>query len=137
MFHNFVRKGIIDKQTPAERNGIKVNENRWETMLLNSIKQEKATSLTAEQEEIDATEVIIRTREGKDLIVRNPQVAKVNMMGQETLQVSGTIEEVPAFSSEDVKTMMDQASVDEATARKILEKHNGDLAEALMELQKT
>ena len=93
--------------------------------------------LNIKQEEIDATEVIIRTREGKDLIVRNPQVAKVNMMGQETLQVSGTIEEVPAFSSEDVKTMMDQASVDEATARKILEKHNGDLAEALMELQKT
>ena len=54
MFHNFVRKGIIDKQTPAERNGIKVNENRWETMLLNSIKQEKATSLTAEEEMIES-----------------------------------------------------------------------------------
>ena|SRR3989338_8196285 len=92
--------------------------------------------LNIKQEEIDATEVIIKTREGKDLIVRNPQVAKVNMMGQETLQVSGAIEEVAAFSSEDVKTVMDQASVDEATARKILEKHNGDLAEALMELQK-
>ena len=92
--------------------------------------------LNIKQEEIDATEVIIKTREGKDLIVRNPQVAKVNMMGQETLQVSGAREEVAAFSSEDVKTVMDQASVDEATARKILEKHNGDLAEALMELQK-
>jgi len=54
MFHNFVRKGIADKQTPAERNGIKVNGNRWETMLLNSIKQEKATNLTAEEKMIES-----------------------------------------------------------------------------------
>lgn len=44
MFHNFVKKGIIDKQTPAERNGIQVNGNRWETMLLNSIKSVQNTT---------------------------------------------------------------------------------------------
>ena len=43
VFHNFVRKGVKDKMTPAERCGIGVNGNRWETMLLNSIKQPKAT----------------------------------------------------------------------------------------------
>src|SRR3989344_844663 len=43
VFHNFVRKGVKDKMTPAERGGIGVNGNRWETMLLNSIKQPKAT----------------------------------------------------------------------------------------------
>jgi putative transposase len=37
-FHNFIRQGIKDKQTPAQRNGIEVNGNKWETMLLNSIK---------------------------------------------------------------------------------------------------
>ncbi len=92
--------------------------------------------LNIKQEEIDATEVIIKTSSGKDLIVKNPQVAKVNMMGQETLQITGKIEEASAFSEDDVKTVMEQANVDESTARKALEKHNGDLAEALMELQK-
>lgn len=39
VFHNFVRKGVKDKMTPAERCGIEVKGNKWETMLLNSIKQ--------------------------------------------------------------------------------------------------
>jgi transposase-like protein len=34
---------LKDKKTPAERCGIGINGNRWETMLLNSIKQPKAT----------------------------------------------------------------------------------------------
>jgi transposase-like protein len=37
VFHNFVRKGVKDKQTPAERCGIGVKGNSWETMLLNSL----------------------------------------------------------------------------------------------------
>lgn len=41
VFHNFVRKGVKDKKTPAERCGIGVKGNRWETMLLNSLKEEK------------------------------------------------------------------------------------------------
>ena len=40
------------------------------------------------QEEIDSTEVIIRTSEG-DILIKNPKVTKVNMMGQTTYQVVG------------------------------------------------
>jgi transposase-like protein len=39
VFHNFIKKCEKDKLTPAERCGIGVNGNRWEIMLLNSIKQ--------------------------------------------------------------------------------------------------
>lgn len=46
VFHNFIRKGVQDKLTPAERCGIEVKGNRWETMLLNSI---KSRNLTANQ----------------------------------------------------------------------------------------
>lgn len=45
-FHNFIKQGIKDKQTPAQRNGIEVNGNKWETMLLNSL---KVPQLTGEQ----------------------------------------------------------------------------------------
>ncbi|MBU0958181.1 MAG: DDE-type integrase/transposase/recombinase [Nanoarchaeota archaeon] len=49
VFHNFVRKNTRDKLTPAEKCGIGVNGNRWNTLLLNSIKQQKATNLTGEE----------------------------------------------------------------------------------------
>jgi transposase-like protein len=43
VFHNFIRENVKDKTTPAEKCGIGLSGNRWETMLLNSIKQPKAT----------------------------------------------------------------------------------------------
>ena len=43
VFHNFVRKGVKDKLTPAERCGIDMKGNRWETMLLNSLKVPQLT----------------------------------------------------------------------------------------------
>ena len=39
VFHNFIKKCEKDKLTPAERCGIGIQGNRWETLLLNSIKQ--------------------------------------------------------------------------------------------------
>jgi transposase-like protein len=49
VFHNFVRKGVKDKLTPAERCGIEIDGNRWHNLLLSSIKHQKATQLTGEQ----------------------------------------------------------------------------------------
>lgn len=88
------------------------------------------------QEEIDATEVIIKTK-GKELIIRNPHVAKVTMMGQESLQITGDIEEhdIKPYKEEDVKTVMEQAGCSEEEAVEALEKHSGDLAEAILSLK--
>lgn len=57
VFHNYIRKGVKDKQTPAERCGIEVNGNRWNTMLMNSLENkplvvnqiENSRHLTQEQ----------------------------------------------------------------------------------------
>lgn len=92
-----------------------------------------------QQQEVDAVEVIIRTPE-KEIVITNPQVMKVNMMGQRTYQISGdeterSIDATPEISDEDVKTVMDQASVSEDEARKAIEEAEGDLAEAIMKLQ--
>jgi len=98
--------------------------------------KEAMKKMGIKQEEIEATEVIIKTPT-KDLVIRNPQVSKVIAMGQETLQISGTIEEVEAqkFSEEDVDTVAEQAKVSKDKARAALEKSNGDLAEAILSLQ--
>jgi nascent polypeptide-associated complex subunit alpha len=92
-----------------------------------------------QQQEIDADEVIIRS-EGKEIVFNNPQVSKVNMMGQQTFQIIGDYEErsidaTPDINEEDIKTVMEQASVSEETAVNAIKDANGDLAEAIMSLQ--
>lgn len=86
------------------------------------------------QEEIEATEVIIKCAD-KDLVIRDPHVAKINMMGQESLQITGTIEEAAPFSEDDVNMVAKQAHVSAEKARAALTKTKGDLAEAIVSLQ--
>ena len=88
------------------------------------------------QEEIDASEVIIKKKDGKNLIIRNPSVMKVDMMGQKTIQVTGDISEESGISEEDIKTVSEQAEVSEEEAKKTLEEVDGDLAEAILKLKK-
>ena len=97
--------------------------------------QKMMQKMGMKQEEIDATEVIIKTND-KNFIVRNPQVLKIDMMGQKSLQVTGDIEEESSISKEDVSTVALQADVSEEEARKALEESDGDLAEAIMKLKK-
>ena len=92
------------------------------------------------QVEIPATEVIIKTEE-KDIVITEPSVSKVNMMGQETFQVSGTIHEVekssePEISEDDVKMVVEQTNCSEEEAKSALEETSGDLAEAILKLKK-
>lgn len=92
-----------------------------------------------QQQDIDATEVIIKTPD-KEIVITEPQVAKINMMGQETFQVSGNIHERERtseveISDDDIKTVMGQAKVSKEKAKAALEETNGDIAEAILKLQ--
>ncbi len=89
------------------------------------------------QQEINATEVIIRTPE-REIIIHRPQVSKVNMMGQETFQVVGAVEERPLVAEiqeEDIKTVIAQTSCSEDRAREALIRANGDIAAAILSLK--
>ena len=102
--------------------------------------QQMMKQLGIQQVEIPAIEVIIKT-EKKNIIISNPSVAKVNMMGQENFQISGEVHEeevssAPEISEEDVRTVMEQTGVDKNTARKAIEDVDGDLAEAILNLKK-
>ncbi|MFQ6009925.1 MAG: nascent polypeptide-associated complex protein, partial [Candidatus Aenigmatarchaeota archaeon] len=87
-------------------------------------------------EEIDAEEVIIKTP-SKELVVENPQVTKVKMGGEETLQIIGKIIErgKEKFTKEDIETVMSQTGANEEGARKALEEE-GDMAAAIIKLKK-
>ena len=91
------------------------------------------------QEEIDAEEGIIRTSD-KDLVIKNPQVSKVNMMGQETFQIVGDIVEVERdgriqINEEDMATVMEQTNCTKEEALEALEESNENLADAILKLQ--
>ena len=85
------------------------------------------------QEEIEATQVIIKTP-SKNLIINNPVVQKISMMGEESLQITGDIEE-ESISEDDINTVSKQANVSKEKAKEALTKFNGDLAEAILYLK--
>jgi len=91
------------------------------------------------QEELDVSEVIMKV-DGGELVFTNPQVSKVNMMGQESFQVTGEpefreVDSTPDINEEDIKTVMEQAECDADTAKKILEETKGDIAEAILKIK--
>lgn len=92
------------------------------------------------QQDIDAKEVIIRL-EDKEIVIHNPSVTKVNMMGQETYQITGeeterSLDTAPSIDKDDIETVMEQADVDEETAINAIKDANGDLAQAILYLKK-
>jgi nascent polypeptide-associated complex subunit alpha len=87
------------------------------------------------QQEIDASRVIIEKEDGNKIIIDNPSVIKIKMQGQETFQISGDVSEQEGekFSEEDIKTIIEKTGCTKKEAEKTLEK-TGDLAEAILEL---
>jgi nascent polypeptide-associated complex subunit alpha len=92
-----------------------------------------------QQQDVDADEVIIRCKDHK-IVIRNPSVQKVNMMGQKSYQISGE-EEIEKLDSEDKKaeisqddiyTVVQQANVSEEEAKKALDDTEGNIAEAIL-----
>ena len=101
--------------------------------------QKAMKRLGIQQQDIDAVEVIIKLHD-KDIVVSSPQVAKVNMMGQESFQISGVVHErahssEPDISPEDVQAVIEQTGVSRERAIEVVKKHHGDLAAAILELQ--
>ncbi len=95
----------------------------------------KIKKLMKGMENIPAERVVI---EGpKKIIIENPQVMKINMMGQETFQIIGKAREetAPEISKEDVELVANQTGKDENEVRKLLEKNGGDIAKTILELK--
>lgn len=83
-------------------------------------------------------EVIIRM-EDKELIFSNPEVSIMNVMGQETYQVTGEVVEVEieeelVIPDDDIEMVASQANVSKEDAENALIECNGDLAEAILKL---
>ena len=101
--------------------------------------QQMMKKMGIQQQEIDAQEVIIKTKD-KQFVFSRPQVSRVNMMGQDTFQIIGEPEEkalstTPDINEEDISTVIQQANVSKEEAEKALKEAEGDIAKAILNLQ--
>ena len=109
-------------------------------MNMNSKQMKQAMKrMGIEQETIEDVEQVIIRMSDKDLVFSNPEVAQVNMMGQETFQITGdfSVEEkdvAPEIENEDIETVMEQTHSSREEATEAIKQANGDLAEAIMSL---
>lgn len=105
-------------------------------MKINPKQMEKAMKRMGMQTTpIEAEEVVIKTAD-KDIVITNPQVTSISMMGQMTYQIIGDAEEraKEKITGDDVKLVMEKAGVDEETAKKALDEE-GDIAAAILKLK--
>ncbi|MGV8151304.1 MAG: nascent polypeptide-associated complex protein [Candidatus Woesearchaeota archaeon] len=95
--------------------------------------QQMMKKMGIQQDDIDAEEVIIKCKD-KNIIISNPSVQKVNMMGKWSYQVSGdeSEEDLDDGSEDDIQTIVDQAQCSEDEAKQALKDTNGNIAEAIL-----
>lgn len=86
--------------------------------------------------ELSAKRVVIETEDEQKIIVSEPQVVEITMQGQKSYQISGKVSYQSSINEEDVKMVMEQANVSKDIAIDALKKSNGDIAEAILLLQK-
>ncbi len=85
------------------------------------------------QEEVEATRVIIEKSDGR-VVIENPSVQKIKMQGQESWQIVGEARaEALGVRDEDIKLVMDKTGATREKAKKALEE-TGDIAEAILKL---
>lgn len=93
-------------------------------------------------EAIEAEEIIVRQRDGKELVLVAPQAVVVKMPGGAIMMqvMAQRVEEreaqkpgeAPSFSEEDVRLVAEQTGVSLEEARRALEEAEGDIAAAIM-----
>lgn len=104
--------------------------------------QAMMSQMGIKQKEIDADEVIIKTKEG-NILIKEPSVMKITMSGQDTFQISGRVEEEQVLSGqapeeiseEDIKMVMSQTDSSKEKAKDALKMSGGDIAEAILNLK--
>jgi len=105
-------------------------------MKLNPKQMEKmAKQLGMKMEEIDAEQVVIKLKEGGEIVIDNPQVSRINVMGQDTFQITGDItEKDEGEEDDDVEIVAEKAGVSHDEAKRVLDETN-DIAEAILRLK--
>ena len=100
--------------------------------------QQMMKQLGMTQEDIEAEQIIIKTKNGH-YEINSPKVTKVDMMGQTTLQVQGEMnffekDSTPDINEEDIKVVAESVSKSKEIIKETLIKNKGDIAQTIIDL---
>ena len=95
--------------------------------------QPNLKKLLKHMEQIEAKEVRI-VGENEDVIIENPRVFRVNMMGQEVFQITGNPKVEEKVKEEDVKLVMEKTGKSKEEVIKKLKENKGDIAKTILDL---
>ena len=84
--------------------------------------------------QIESSLVTIETSDGK-IKISDPQVTEVDMQGQKSYQISGTVVFESGTSEDDINMVMELAKCSKEQAVEALKKSNGDIAQAILTLE--
>jgi nascent polypeptide-associated complex subunit alpha len=101
--------------------------------------QQAMKRMGIKQDELPATKVIILL-EDSQIVINQPSVMKVNMMGQESYQISGEeeilpLDSTPDITEEDIATVMEATGASRKDAEQAIASTKGDLAQAILNLK--
>ncbi len=101
--------------------------------------QKMMKQMGVKQDSLNAVRVEVFLTDGTKLVFDDPDLSKVNMMGQEMYQLQGatrieSVDSTPDISDEDVETVMQQTGATREEAQKAIDDAGGDLADAIMNL---
>ena len=96
-------------------------------------------SMGMKSAEINAEKVVIFCND-HEITISNPSVTRIEMQGNVSFQVSGSVsekqreEEPVEITDDDVKMVVEKTGATESVARAALEKYGGDIAAAILEI---
>ena len=87
--------------------------------------------------ELGAKRAVFELEDGRKLVIEKPSITLVDAQGQKIYTVIGEAVEQKSegIPEEDIALVAGQANVSKEKAKKALEKNNGDIAEAIAELE--
>ncbi len=93
-----------------------------------------------EMEELSGVQEVVIKLSDKELVISNPQVQITEAKGHKTYQVIGDAEEreleaEPEIDDDDIEMVMEKGGVDRETAEEALEETDGDIAEAIVNIE--
>lgn len=99
--------------------------------------QKMMAQLGIKNVDIPATRVVIEKPDGQ-IIINKPSVTLIEMQGQKSFQIAGTVTEeaAAAFSEEDVRMVQAQTGATKEAAEAALKETQGDIAQAILKLGK-
>lgn len=87
-------------------------------------------------EQLNAKKAVFELEDGKRIVIEHPSIASMTMQGKKTYTVMGEEkEEQQGIPEADIEMVMQQTKASRKKAQEALEKNQGDIAKAIMELK--